>query len=145
MYPLDLLSRWIHVAGAAFILGGFLYMRFIAGPASGVLDPAQRQALWAAAAERYRPWAIGVLVAVLASGLYNFMRVMEGGVVGMYHMIFGIKFLLGLHVFAMLIVLSKPPSGAAGSAAKRQRLAFGAVLSALVIFALAAYMRTLHA
>jgi hypothetical protein len=61
-----------------------------------------------------------------------------------YHMWFGIKVLLALHVFGMLDVLSKPPSGDPKRDAKRSRLALGALISAVIILAIGAYLRTLH-
>jgi hypothetical protein len=47
-------------------------------------------------------------------------------------------------VFGMLHVLSKPPSGDPQRDAKRSRLALGALVSAMLIVGIGAYLRTLH-
>jgi len=78
------------------------------------------------------------------SGSYNFFRVVSSGVDTTYHMAFGLKFLLALHVFAILFILSTPPSGDPQRDAKRPRLVVGALISGLIILAVAAYLRTLH-
>ena len=61
------------------------------------------------------------------------------------HAVFGVKVLLALHVLGMLFLVSAPPQDDPGAEAKRSRLLTGAAVSALLIFALAAYLKFLHA
>jgi len=58
-------------------------------------------------------------------------------------MAFGVKFLLALHLFAILYLVTKPAGGGARDA-KRPRLIAGAVASGMIILALGAYLKSLH-
>ena len=94
---------------------------------------------------RLRPLAVSAIVLLLVTGLYNFVRINEAGVVvPAYHIAFGIKFLLALHVFGMLFVLSKPPERRPESGRQALATGLGAMISAVIIVALGAYLRTLH-
>ena len=95
--------------------------------------------------QRLKPLALTAILALFLTGSYNLYRILDRGIVdASYHMVFGIKFLLAFHVFAMLFILSTPPSGDPARDARRPRLMLGAVISGLVVFALSAYLRTLH-
>ena len=124
-----LASRWVHISCAIILLGGMFYAlnlsRAGAGPKS--------------IADGFRA-AMPVLAALLAvSGLYNFLN--KAPVPRGYHMIFGIKVLLFLHIAAISIIVSR----AGLDASKRIRLLAGAVLSGFVIVALSAYLRGISA
>ena len=144
MLPLDILSRWIHIAAAAFVVGGFVYARFVVLPAVGELNGEERSAMLGRLAARLKNLGLIAIVLLLVSGSYNFYKVVQGGVDAAYHMAFGIKFLLALHIFAMLFILGTPPSGDAKRDAKRPRLLFGGMISGLIVLLLGAYLRTLH-
>ena len=139
-----LVSRWTHIAAAAVVVGGFVYGFFVVIPAMNILDEEVRGKLRREIVARLRPWALTSIVLLVLSGSYNFYRIVSAGVDTAYHMAFGIKFLLALHVFAMLFILSTPPSGDPVRDAKRPRLIMGALISALIILAIGAYLRTLH-
>lgn len=141
---MDTLSHWIHIVFAAVALGGMLYGGFVLGPAMKGLGDADRAALAERVATRFRPFALSALALLLISGSYNLFRAMERGVDSAYHMAFGIKFLLALHVLGMLFIVTTPPSGDPAKDAKRPRLMVGAAISALIVFALGAYLRSLH-
>jgi uncharacterized membrane protein len=132
---LGILMRWIHIVSMAAALGGAIYVRLILKPAGGVLKPEDREALSEAAAARFRPWAILIALALPASGLYTFFTkpTFPAG----YHMWFGIKVLLALHVLAVLVLNTLPGRGAA----KRMRAAAGAIVSALAIVAISGFLR----
>ena len=143
----DIFSRWLHILAAAVAVGGLIYARLIVSPSLGVLDADQRARFLNQLSARFRPIAVGVIVILVATGIYNFLGilgVLQGGAVRAYHMAFGIKFLLALHIFGMLFLISTPPSGDAARDAKRSRLMTGAVISGLIVLALGAYLRTLH-
>ena len=141
---MDVLSHWIHIVFAAVALGGMLYGGFVLGPAMTGLGDAERAALAERVANRFRPIALAALALLLISGSYNLFRAIERGVDSSYHMAFGIKFLLALHVLGMLFIVSTPPSGDSARDAKRPRLMIGGAISALIVFALGAYLQSLH-
>jgi len=141
---MDILSRWLHLAAAAVAVGGLVYARFVFSPALEVLGEDERASVLAKLSARLRPLAMIVIIVLVVSGSYNLLRVLEGGVEATYHMAFGVKFLLATHVFAMLYLVALPPSGDAARDAKRPRLMLSAAISGFIIFALGAYLRTLH-
>lgn len=141
---LDIASRFLHILFAAWAVGSLIYARYVLSPAVQAMAAEERARLLGRLSERLRPLALTSIALLLITGLYNFYRIYQAGVAPGYHMAFGIKFLLALHVFGMLYVLSKPPSGDPRRDAKRPRLALGALISGLIILALGAYLRTLH-
>jgi xanthine/uracil permease len=122
---LAILARWIHIASIVVLLGGSVFA-------------------WMAAAEgRNLPWekwkrvvrAAVILAAV--SGIRNLL--VKGAVPPGYHAIFGIKFLLALHVLAVGLIAAKPDM----DGARRKRLLGGVVASGMVTVLLSAYLRWL--
>jgi len=141
----DIVSRWLHIAAAAVAVGGLVYARFVVFPALQLLSEDTRAMLSAQFSARLKPIALTAIAALFLTGAYNLYRVLDRGIVdSSYHAAFGLKFLLAFHLFAMLFLLSAPPSGDAARDARRPRLALGAAISGLVILALGAYLRTLH-
>jgi uncharacterized membrane protein len=140
---LDILSRILHILAAAWAVGALAYTYFVLSPAVQAMAADERSRLLGKLSQGLQPLAVSAIVASLITGLYNFYRILQGGVAPGYHMAFGIKFLLALHVLSMLYVLSKPP-GDPKRDAKRTRLALGALISAVLIVAIGAYLRTLH-
>jgi uncharacterized membrane protein len=132
---LGIVLRWAHMVSMAAALGGAIYLVAALKPACAVLNPEERERLSEAAAARFRAWAIAIALALLASGLYNFFT--KPAFAPGYHMWFGIKVLLALHVLAVLLLNTLPGRGAA----RRLRAATGALLSGLVIVAISGYLR----
>jgi putative copper export protein len=99
---------------------------------------ADGQSLSDSIAARFRPWFAAAVAGLLLSGFYNYMRhAAAKDVPTMYHMLFGMKFLLALHVFAVgWLSLNR-------GSTKRARQITGVVVSGLVIIALSAGMRFL--
>lgn len=124
---LDILMRWTHIISAVIALGGVMYARWVEGPG------AQPDA----AAARFRPWAIAAFVGSLGSGFYNFLT--KSGYPPGYHMWFGIKFLLALHVLVVVLLLGLPGR----TPEKRRRLMTGAAVSGALVLAAGAYLRWL--
>src|ERR1043166_8954317 len=83
---LPIAMRWLHIASVVILLGGVFYARFTAGS----LDT------------RFKPVAYAAIGGILGSGLYNFLS--KTVYPPHYHMWFGIKMLLALHVFAIILV-----------------------------------------
>jgi hypothetical protein len=119
---LGVLFRWLHVSSVALLVGGFFYLRV---GAAGVL----------ASPKRYRMWMISAVVLLIGSGLYNLLT--KASPPPGYHMWFGIKMLLALHVMAVAILATKENL----PEARRARMASGIVYSGLAIFAISSYLR----
>ena len=116
---LGVLFRWIHIASVVVLIGGIVYARFCAR----------------SFAPAFRPWIWGTTVAILCSGLYNLLT--KGSLPPMYHMWFGIKMLLVLHVFVVgLLITTK-----AVEETKRLRMMGGIAISGLFIIAISSYLR----
>lgn len=121
-----LLSRWIHILSAMFLFGGVVFAR-----------TALRGRWTDDTAAAWRPWALRGIVGLVASGLYNFMA--KASTPKPYHMVFGIKFLLALHIIAIALLLGK----ADVPEDKRARWISGVVYSGLGVTLLSAYLRWL--
>ncbi len=140
---MDILSRFLHILFAAWAVGSLIYTYYVLNPSVQAMAEDERNRLLTRMSERLRPLALTTVALVLITGLYNFYRILQGGVAPGYHMAFGIKFVLALHVLSMLVILSKPP-GDPKRDAKRSRFALGALISAVIIVGIGAYLRTLH-
>lgn len=79
------------------------------------------------------------IAALAVSGLYNMMTLMKGAPQG-WHMWFGIKFLLALHVFAMIFMLTK----ADATPEKRKRWQMSALIGTAAVVVAGAYLRQLR-
>lgn len=140
----DIFSRWLHILVAVVAVGGLIYARLIVTPSLKILSTHEREKVQTQLSARFRPIVIAVIAISTATGSYNLLGILQEGVANTYHMAFGIKFLLALHIFGMLFLISAPPSGSSIRDAKRSRLMTGAVISGLIVLALGAYLRTLH-
>jgi hypothetical protein len=105
--------RWLHIASVIVLIGGVFYARM----AVGDMDL------------RFKPLAYTAIGGILVSGLYNFLS--KTVYPPHYHMWFGIKILLVLHVFAVILLYrgGKP------------RSLTGVVISGAVIVAISGYLR----
>ena len=125
------LVRFLHIGSAVSLLGGIFYAWNLtkAGKLPG------------SPADGFQPSMLISVGLLLASGLYQLMNRMSGGVPKFYHMIFGIKFLLFLHIAAGSIILVKPQT----TPEKRARLLTGLVYSGLGVLLLGTALRSLGA
>ena len=123
-----LISRWLHIASATALLGGVLFARqVLTGPQDAEL------------VTRYARVFQASIGGLLISGLYNLLS--KAAVPAGYHAIFGIKFLLALHVFAVAMMLGRPGV----EAGKRRRQMTGMIISGAAILVLGAWLRFLGA
>jgi hypothetical protein len=83
---LPIAMRWVHIASAIVLLGGMFYARVVVGDLAAGFKPIGY-------------WAIG---GILASGIYNFLS--KNSPPPNYQLWLGIKVLLALHVFAVMIL-----------------------------------------
>jgi hypothetical protein len=110
---LPIAMRFLHIASVIVLLGGIFYARF----AVGELSP------------QFKPIIYSAIAGILLSGLYNFAN--KPCYPPTYHMWFGIKILLALHVFAAAILYKKG----------KERALTGIVISGSFIVAISAYLR----
>jgi uncharacterized membrane protein (UPF0136 family) len=127
--PLAYLVRFLHIGSAVVLLGGIFYAWNLSksGKLSG--NPA----------DGFQPSMLISVLLLLASGLYQLMTRTGGGVPKFYHMIFGIKFLLFLHIAAVCIILVKPQT----TPEKRARLLTGLAFSGIGVLLLGTALRSL--
>jgi putative copper export protein len=127
---LGILMRWVHIAAAVTLLGGMVFARFVAYPAG-----ADSPTLW----RRFAPWLTFAVAGLLGSGIYNLLT--KSAYPPGYHMWFGIKFLLALHVMAIGFLLAR----AKGEPEKRARWLSGAAATGALVLAISAYLRWISA
>jgi len=122
--------RWIHITSVVTLIGSFIFAKYAVAPAL-----ASSPQIGSRIVQNFRPLLYTVLVTILGSGLYNYLT--KASYPPFYHMMFGIKFLFVLHIFAVAVLYSNP--GAEES--KRNRWLTGMVFSGLIIIAISAYLR----
>jgi len=125
--------RWVHISSMATLLGGMLYWRLVLAPASEAMSPETREALGDKAASLFSPIVFASIAGLLISGIFKYLT--SPGHQPVYHMIFGIKMLLALHVFAVAILIARPGNP------RRTRMLTGTVISGLLIVFLSAWLR----
>jgi uncharacterized membrane protein len=134
---LAVVMRWVHIISVITLLGGMIYARYVLAPAlSGLPDPAKGDLL-ARTAAAFRSVILLTILTILVSGLYNLIT--KANVPHGYHMWFGVKMLLVLHIFAVSFLLAR----SSVSEEKRNRLMTGVVMSGIVVTALSAWLRYL--
>ena len=106
--------RWLHFASIAVLLGGVFYARFAIGDL----------------AKGFKPVAYAAIGGILISGTYNFLS--KQSFPPHYHMWFGIKILLVLHIFAATILYRG-----------KTRALTGIVISGAIVIAISAWLRWL--
>jgi hypothetical protein len=110
---LPIAMRWLHIASVIVLLGGVFYARFAAREM----------------AVGFKPMAYAAIGGILVSGTYNFLN--KSFYPPHYHMWFGIKVLLALHVFAAVALYRK----------EKLRALTGVVISGAAIVAISGYLR----
>ncbi|MFN7921086.1 MAG: hypothetical protein U0Q16_13380 [Bryobacteraceae bacterium] len=121
-----LVSRWVHILSAVTLLGAMFFARV-------ALVPASQTGLLA----RFRGVAGAAIAGLALSGLYNLLT--KAAVPPGYHAIFGVKFLLALHVFAVAWL----STGQGADDSKRARWVTGVMFSGIAIVLLSGVLRWL--
>ncbi len=106
---LPLLMRWIHVGTAIVVVGGLVYYLLVFVPiANRILSAEERERLRIPLMRRWKMYIHPPVVLFLISGLYNYVYVTSGQHEGqgLYHALFGLKFLLSLGTFALAITMT---------------------------------------
>ena len=106
---MPLLMRWIHVGTAIVVVGGLIFYRLVFAPvAERILSEEERERLREPLMRRWKMYIHPPIILFLISGFYNYFFVTSAQHQGqgLYHALFGMKFLLALGVFALLIVMT---------------------------------------
>jgi hypothetical protein len=130
---LAVIMRWFHISSVAALIGGAIYGRFAAAAAIARLGEEKGAAISEDIAAHARPIVYLGVAGLVLSGLYNLL--VTPGHTLRYHILLGIKLLLALHVFAVMLLSTQP------HARRRARMMAGAAISGLVIIAISAYLR----
>lgn len=130
---LSLIMLALHVICAATLIGGALAWRFAAIPSIQLLEDGARTKVGNAIARAWRPVAIGSIVGLLLTGAYNLHR--RPAQTEQFHILFGIKMLLALHVFAVTMLATRPDN------ARRSRQLTGVAISGIAILIISAAFR----
>jgi putative copper export protein len=105
----------LHILAAMTAVGGLIFLRVAALPALETLDAERRRTLHEALRARWAMWIHASVLFLLATGLANFILFLEAAknwstewretYYTAYQMLFGIKFLLALAIFALAEIL----------------------------------------
>lgn len=103
---LEFALRFLHMVGAAGLLGGIVFMRFGLWPALTGVNPEERERVFGSAARKYAPW-VGVFAAcVLISGIYNMIGASRFSFPGKYYnAVVGVKLIIGIGVIGLFSIL----------------------------------------
>ena len=130
---LSLIMLALHVICAAALIGGALAWRFGAIPGLQLLEAGTRAKVDSAIAAAWRPVVLGSIVGLLISGVYNLMH--RPVQTKEFHILFGIKMLLALHVFAVSLIATRADNP------RRSRQLTGIAISGVVILIISAAFR----
>jgi len=87
----------LHIFSAVVWVGGMFFALVVLRPASGLLDPAARLALWLRVFTRFFPWVFAAIILLLASG---FALMLGGYATGLH-----VHLMMGIGIIMMLIFL----------------------------------------
>ncbi len=116
---LGVLMRWVHITSVILLVGSAYYVR-------------RTRSSFASSFRTTVYWSVGL---AFVSGLYNFLT--KASYPPRYHMWFGIKFLLALHVMAALVLAAQRGD----ASAKLERSLRIALISASVVILISNYLR----
>jgi hypothetical protein len=137
---LHVVSRFIHVICAIFLLGGCFYAQRVLTPVLNVLPEDRRMQSAAGAQLRYRSILFAVVVLSLLSGVYNFLQVPHSRA---YQIAFGIKMLFVLHIYATAVLWATSPYGDITFAGKGKHRLLSIVIAGVIVVFISAYLRSL--
>lgn len=155
--PFDYLAfilRLLHILAVVTIVGGSVFIRFALLPAVSTLGDQPRRTLHEAVRTRWARMVQVSILFLLVTGLINFVMFLRASKAwgdewretyyGTYQMLFGIKFLLALAIFALASILS---GRSAGTQKIRDNLGFWLNVNlamALAVVMISGVMRLTH-
>lgn len=144
-FPIQLISRILHILGAIFLLGGTFFVAFALRPAAETLPEVEHNAFKERLMKRWRQ-LVGIAIGLLIfSGFYNYLIVAapEHSDAGdkKYHMYMGIKILIAFVVFFIASVL---PGRAAAFEKMRQnnkQWTLLAIILGIIVVSIGSFLR----
>lgn len=134
---LHLVSRFVHIGSVVLFLGGVAYARQVLVPVLTALPEDVRTKAALDSQQRFRVTLYTLLALIVCSGLYNFLTYSGPKHTAAYHMWFGIKFLLVLHLLATAILWST------STLEKARRRLLSLTVSGFIVVLISAYLRSL--
>lgn len=141
-----LIMRWAHIFAAVIAVGGAIFLRFVLMPsAQASLDDAAHARLRSALIGRWQKFVHTCVLLFLVSGFYNYLAITRFEHEGqpLYHMLFGIKFLLALAVFALAVALTSLKSWSEKLRSNSRMWLVVLVALAAAVILVSGYMRAL--
>jgi uncharacterized membrane protein len=140
---LDIVLRWMHIFAAIAAVGGMIFQRVALVPAMAELPEDFRLRLHAAMRARWARVVHASILFLLISGLVNVVGIIRNyELARYYHVLFGVKFLLGFGVFFIASMLTGR-SEAAGRFQKNARYWLTVnLLLAVIIVGLSGILKT---
>ena len=140
---IHLLARFLHVGSVIILLGGIFYARQVLVPTLNRLPDSERLAAAAFSQAQFRGTLWSLLAITFVAGFYNFYSYSGPKHSSTYHMWFGIKMLLVLHVLATAILWSTSTQGDGIVGGRSNRRLLSLIISGFVIVFISAYLRSL--
>jgi uncharacterized membrane protein len=113
--------RLLHIVGVIVAVGGSVFVRFALVPESDTLTDGDRRVLHERLRARWSRFVQLAILFLLVSGLVNYILFVRAAktwplewretYLTAYHMLFGVKFLLALGVFALSSILTGRSAG----------------------------------
>ena len=136
-------SRMIHILCAIILGGGLFYLRSVLAPAGVDACYADRRSVWAR-------WVAAASFLLIVSGLFNYMTIIQDykatgdKLDKSYHMLLGLKMLLGLLVMFIAAILAGKTAAAERFRANMGRWLNIAWTSVIAIVVIGALLRAHH-
>lgn len=140
---LKLVSRVLHILGAIILAGGVFFLRSILYPTGNEEWFKEKRGVWAR-------WVAVATFLLLLTGFYNFFQINGAakeageGLKPTYHMLFGVKFLLGLVVMFLVAILAGKTNAADKFRQNMGRWLNVSWYAVLAIIVIAAFLRSMH-
>lgn len=140
---LHLLARFLHVGSVIVLLGGIFYARQVLVPTLNRLPEPERLAAAAFSQAQFKRTLWTLLAVTFVAGFYNFYSYSGPKHSSTYHMWFGIKMLLVLHILATAILWSTASQSSELVRTRSTRRLLSLIISGFVVVFISAYLRSL--
>lgn len=142
MNVLDVVMRWLHIAGAIVAVGGSVFALAALIPALEIVSEEPRRSLHEEVRRRFVKLFLIAMAALLVSGGYNYLvnEIPDHRGQGLYHGLMGLKILLAVAVFFLGSALLGRSRAFEGFRRARRRWIGINVAAALVVVALGAVL-----
>jgi uncharacterized membrane protein len=135
------LNHWLHLLGAIAAVGGTMLLRFAVHPALKTLEGEARDKFEKTVRRKGQTLVLHSLLLVIITGFINFVRVFNGDPPTFYVVLFFIKFLLAMAIFAILIAMMMPTDAFEKIQANRPRWMLLNVLLGVMVVLISAWLR----